>query len=151
MGDIYRQYLMAFEFTEEEAEENLPFWKHVCELLNVSKEDVHDSLEKWIPQYWDISLKGVRKCIGAFIRELIQFSRLAEYKANGARIVYCNLPVHPAAVYANKVAGGDRIHISQPDFLLISVIRVLFGKTELMQGKDFSCLNKNGQHCGRTG
>lgn len=71
-------------------------------------------------------------------------------QGRGDRIIYCNLPVHPAAVYANKVAGGDRIHISQPDFLLISVIRVLFGKTELMQGKDFSCLNKNGQHCGKN-
>lgn len=127
MGDIYRQYLAAFEFSEEEVQESVPFWRNVCGLLNVSEEDVRYSLEKWIPQYWDISLKGVRKCIGAYIRELIQFSRLSEFKERGERIIYCNLPVHPAAVYANKVAGGEQIHISQPDFLLISVIRVLFG------------------------
>ncbi len=150
MSDIYRQYLATFEFSDEEIEENLTFWKKVCHLLNFSKKDVRYSLEQWIPQYWDISLRGVRMCIGAYIRELIQFSRLAEFKERGDKIIYCNLPVHPVAVYANKVAGGERIHISQPDFLLISVLQVLFGKTELMKGKDFSCLNKNGQHCGKN-
>lgn len=144
----YSNFLELLAFSEDEINEMLPRWKNACKLLGLSERDVRFATEEWIPKYWDMSLLGVRKCIGAYIRELIEMTRLPKYKARGAKILYCNMPSHPACVYANKLAGGDDIHISYPDFLMASVLNAFFHKSTVLSSGESSCMNPMCNHCG---
>ncbi len=145
---IYEKFLRMLDFSDEGMGSVLPRWENTCKLLGLSEEDVRYAAEDWIPVYWDMSLHGVRKCIGAYIRELIEMSRLPEYKAQGAKILYCNMPSHPASVYANKYAAGEGLHISYPDFLIASVLSAFFHKSTFLAGGDASCMNPQYNHCG---
>lgn len=146
---IYEQFLRLLDFTEDEIPAQLPLWENACRLLELTEEDVRFAAEDWIPKYWDLSLHGVRKCIGAYFRELIQMTRLQEYKENGAKILYCNMPCHPACVYANKISGGANIHISHPDFLIAAVFSAFLHKeTVFASGEGNSCMNPMCRHCG---
>lgn len=145
---IYEEFLRLLDFSDEEIAVQLPLWENACHLLGLSEEDVRFATEDWIPQYWDLSLRGVRKCIGAYFRELIEMTRLSEYKANGAKILYCNMPSHPACIYANKISGGNNIHISHPDFLIASVLNAFFHKTTISDANEHSCMNPLCYHCG---
>lgn len=146
--NVYENFLKMLAFSEAEIPEMLPRWRQACELLGLSDEDVRFACEDWIPKYWDMSLLGVRKCIGAYFRELIDMTCLAEYKAQGAMLLYSNMPSHPACIYANKIAGGDRLHISYPDFLMASVLNAFFHKSTLLSGSESSCMNPMCNHCG---
>lgn len=148
--NIYEQYLMNFGFSKKEVEMNLPSWLKACQILELSEEDIRFSMEEWIPSYWDLSLEGVRKCIGAYLREFIQLFRMDEYKKKGAKILYCNLPVHIPCVYANKIAGGEKIHICQPDFILVSVLQAFFNKTDFLPGEGAFTMGNNCWHCGKN-
>lgn len=149
-SNVYEQYLLNFRFTEGEIKEILPFWLKACRLLELSEEDLRFSMEEWLPAYWDLSLEGVRKCIGAYLREFIRVFRMEEYKKEGAKILYCNLPVHIPCVYANKIAGGERIHICQPDFILVSVLQAFFNKTDFLPGAGTFSMGNNCWHCGKN-
>ena len=145
---IHEKFLKLLAFSEAEMPEMLPCWKHTCELLGLSDEDVRFACEDWIPKYWDMSLLGVRKCIGVYVRELMEMTRLGEYKEQGAKILYCNVPSHPAAVYANKIAGGDKIRISHPDYLMATVLNAFFHKNTFLDSSEKSCMNPMCSHCG---
>lgn len=145
--DIFEKFLRLLEFSESELPEILPRWRNACRLLGLSEEDVRFACEDWIPRYWDLSLKGVRKCIGAYMRELIEMSRLSEYKALGHKIIYGNTPCHPSCFYANKIAGGGKVHISNPDYLLASIYTTFFNKQ--LSGAS-SCMSQSCAHCGKN-
>ncbi len=146
--DTFERFLNMLEFSEDEIRAQLPQWKTACELLGLSEEDVRIATDERIPKYWDMSLSGVRKCIGAYIRELIQLFYLPEYKAKGAKILYCNIPAHPACIFANKISGGDGIHISHPDYFMASVLNAFFQKSTVLPGTENSCMNPMCHHCG---
>lgn len=145
---IYEEFLRLLDFSDEEMPVQLPLWENACRLLGLNAKDVKFAAREWIPTYWDLSLHGVRKCIGAYVRELIEMTRLSEYKASGAKILYGNVPSHPACMYANKIAGGDNIHISHPDYLMATVLNAFFHKTTVLSGNDSSCMNPLCHHCG---
>ena len=145
---VYEEFLRLLDFADEEIPVYLPLWENACRLLGLTKKDVSFAAKEWIPTYWDMSLHGVRKCIGAYIRELIQMTRLPEYKARGAKVIYCNVPCHPPCIYANKLSGGDSIHICSPDNLMATVLNAFFHKSTISAGYDNSCMSSMCQHCG---
>lgn len=146
--DIFEEFLRLLEFSDEEMTRSLPMWRNACKILGLTEEDVRFAAHERLPQYWDMTLRGVRKCIGIYIRELIEITRLPEYEARGVKILYCNMPSHPAAVYANKIAGGNNIHISHPDYLLATVLNAFFSKSTFLDSNAASCMNPMCGHCG---
>lgn len=145
---VYRDFLELLAFSEEEIIELLPFWKDACRQLGLGERDVRFATEEWIPKYWDMSMVGVRKCIAVYIRELIDITRLPEYKRNGKRIFYCNVPAHTACIYANKLAGGDSVHICSPDNIVSTVLNAFFNKKSLMEENSNACGNPLCSYCG---
>ena len=53
-------------------------------------------------------------------------TRLSEYKNRGDKILYYNMPIHPVCIYANKLRGGDSVHISYPDYIVATVFNAFF-------------------------
>lgn len=145
---VYKDFLRLLDFSEDETEHILPDWEQACKSLGLNESDVRFAAYEWLPKHWDLSLRGVRMCIGAYVRELIELSKLPEYKARGDKILYCSMPSHPACVYANKISGGDRLHISFPDYLLTTVLSAFFHKHTVLADGDTPCMNPLCGHCG---
>lgn len=145
---VYKDFLELLDFSEADIAGSLDDWKAACSALGLTEEDVRRSAEEWIPKYWDLSLHGVRKCLGAYIRELIEISRFPRYAARGDRIIYSNIPSCSPCVYANKVSGGDKVHVAAPDFLITSVLNAFFHKSTVLSRGERSCMNPLCSHCG---
>ena len=145
--DISVKLLRTFGFDDAEIEAGLDDWKDGCQRFGINDEDVRFAVEEYIPEYWDLTLRGVRLCIGAYLREVIEMFRMRKYLERGDKVIYCNMPVHPACVYANKVAGGDHLHISQPDFLIASILDPLFNRSFSTRLEPVSCMNGDCMHC----
>ena len=145
---VYKDFLRLLDFSEDEMEHILPDWEQACKSLGLNESDVRFATDEWLPKHWDLSLHGVRMCIGAYVRELIELSKLSEYKARGDKILYCSMQSHPACVYANKISGGDGLHISFPDYLLTTVLSAFFHKHTVLADGDTPCMNPLCGHCG---
>ena len=145
---VYEEFLRLLDFSEEELPAQLPRWKTACDFLGLTERDISFAMHEWIPVYWDLRLHGVRKCIGAYIRELIEMTRLSEYKDRGDKILYYNMPIHPACIYANKLRGGDRVHISYPDYIVATVFNAFFHKGVQPDEKNASLRSPICHQCG---
>ncbi len=125
---IYEEYLRLLDIPDGEIKGLLPRWKTTCEKVGLTEQDLRFSAEGWLPQYWDLSLHGVRKCIAAYIRELIEVAHMAEYSRRGDRILYYNMPCHPPCVYVFLRLGAGHVHISYPDYVIATVLNSFFHK-----------------------
>jgi len=126
--DVYEDFLKIVGFEGDDIPKNLPEWRTASEKMGLTEEDVRFATEEWIPQNWDITSRGVRKAIGAFIREAIDLSKANEYKKNGVKIVYGILPAILSNYLAIKESGGDRVFVSFPDLFLVSALNSFFHK-----------------------
>lgn len=145
-SDIHRKFLKLLGWEGEELEAFLPEWLHAAEYLHLSDNDVAFATDEWLPAYWDMSLAGTRKCIGALIREAAAMSRVEEYLAAGEKVIYSTMPSASVCVYANRLAGGGRVHIFYPYFIIATVWTAFFGR-ELDARLNGSGLDPACQHC----
>ena len=102
MADIYEKFLRLVGFEEDEIGDYLPEWRKASEKVKLSEDDIKFATEEWIPANFDIKLKGVRKLLGAQIKELIDLTKANEYKQQGVKIVYGILPAILHYYYALK-------------------------------------------------
>jgi len=126
--NIYREFLELCAFEGQELEEMVPVWEKYSKKLGLTEEDIRYSLEVYIPKYWDIQYLGVRKMIGAYIREAIELAKTPEYKEQGVKIVYGILPAIATNYQAVKIAGGDKVFVSFPDLQLVTILNAFFDK-----------------------
>ena len=120
------RFLELMGFEGEELDAILPDWLYTVEHLGLTDEDVRRSVEEWIPSKWDIKYKGVRLMLGAWLRELIEVAKTPIYKAEGKKIIYGILPAVLTPYTAFKRAGGDNVHVSFPDLLLVKLLNGFF-------------------------
>jgi len=145
---IYEEFLDLAGFEGTELQDMLPEWIEASGRLGLSEEDVRFATREWIPKYFDIELKGVRKLIGAFMREAIDLTRAREYKARGVKILYGILPAITSNYMAIKQSGQDRVFVSFPDIFLVAVLNGFFHRinpyleTAEAQGMTYGC-----RHC----
>ena len=130
MANIYREFLEMCAFDESEMEEYVPLWENGSKILGLSEADVEYALKEWIPKHWEIQYLGVRKMIGAYIREAIELSRLHEYKKKGVKVVYGIIPAIPNGYMAMKEAAGDDVFVSFPDMQLVTILNGFFHKVD---------------------
>ena len=126
--NIYEEFLELCAFEPEEITEILPQWIKAADHFGLTEEDIRFAAEEWIPSHWDIQYQGIRKMIGAYIRELIELSKAREYKEKGAKIVYGIIPAIITSYRAMKYSGGDQVFVSFPDALLVTVLNSFFHK-----------------------
>ncbi|HEX3010753.1 MAG TPA: 2-hydroxyacyl-CoA dehydratase family protein [Syntrophomonadaceae bacterium] len=125
---IYEEFLELVAIDGEERERILPEWIEACKRMGLSEEDVRFSTKEWLPAHFELQYLGVRKILGALIREGIDHSKLPEYKAMGKKIVYGVLPALATTYLALKNAGGDDIFVSYPDLNMMVTLQCLFNK-----------------------
>lgn len=126
MRDINREMLELAGFEGEELEAFMPRWLEMRNALKLTDEKVAYAVDYYIPTNWDVKYRGVRKVIGAYIREAAEVCHTPVYKAEGVKIVYGILPAIANYYYAVKEAGGDKVFIAFPDLILVNVLNSFF-------------------------
>lgn len=124
----HEKFLEMLGWEGDELKSFLPDWKRAAKLMGLSDKDVAFAVEQWIPAYWDLSLSGVKKFVAACIRGVVEVARGARYKAEGHSLIYMNMPSVPIPAYANVLAGGGRVHVFYPAYLMINVLTAVFNK-----------------------
>lgn len=148
MSTIYEEFLELVAIDGKERQKTLPEWKEACRRIGLTEEDVRFSTREWIPEHMEVHYVGVRKILGALIRESIDHTKLPEYKAMGKKIVYGVMPAQVPTYMALKKAGGDDIFVSFPDLNMMWTGQYLFNKSS----KYFELAEQNGmtygaRHC----
>lgn len=124
--DINRELLELAAFEGEELEQFLPIWKYTAEKLKLTEDILIFSVDTYIPQNWDIKYLGVRKMIGAYLREIAEIVDTPNKKEKGVKIIYGILPAISNYYYAAKEAGGDNVFIGFPDLMMVNVLNSFF-------------------------
>ena len=127
-AELNRKLLELAGFEGDEVDEILEDWLFTVEAVGLSDEDIRYALEEYIPQNWDVKYRGVRKMIGAYLREMIGIAKTKQYKAEGKKLLYGILPAVVVPYTAYKYAGGDNIYVSFPDLMLVTILNGFFHK-----------------------
>ena len=124
--DVNRELLELAAFEGEELEKFYPIWVKTAEKLQLTDDKVAYAVDTYLPQNWDLKYLGVRKMIGAYLREVAEICDTPNKKANGVKIVYGILPAIANYYYAVKESGGDKVFIGFPDLILVNVLNSFF-------------------------
>lgn len=147
MEQISREFLELIGVSDDEINDLLPQWIKTAEWLGLTEEKVKYAVREWIPRNWNMELAGIQKCIAAYIRELIEIYRFPEYKNRGDKLVYGNIPAHPAVYHAIRIKAGSKVHIAVPEFMITTVMNSFFNERE-SQSDNKTILNSRCCHCG---
>ena len=146
--NVYKDLLEFCEIPAEEVEVLLPDFKMACDLCHMSESDVAYALDEYIPANWDIQYQGVRLMIGAYMRELIEIGRTSRYKKDGVKLVYGILPAIATPYNAIKKAAGDKVFVSFPDLMLVTILNGFFHKAaEFYDSAEQSGFTYGCRHC----
>lgn len=126
--ELNRKLLEMAGFEGEELDRFLPDWLFATEEVGLNDEDIRYAVEEYIPGNWDIQYRGVRKMIGAYLRELVEIAKTKQYKAEGKKILYGILPAVAVAFGGYKMAGGDDCYVSFPDLMMVTILNGFFHK-----------------------
>ena len=148
-NNIYKEFLLLTGFEKEEIAEYLPEWIKASKKLGITEADMRHAVEEWLPKHWNTNLRGIRKCIGAYIREVIEITKISEYKKKGVKVVYGALPASPICFQAIKISGGDKVFVSFPGIHIVTILGSFFNKTSMFIEKANKCIMNAGcPHCG---
>lgn len=148
MANIYENFLRLVGFEEDEMSRYVPDWRKASEKFGLTEEDIKFATEEFIPANYDIELKGVRKLIGAYIKETIELAKSSEYKQKGAKIVYGILLAITHYYSALKLAAPDKIYVCFPDILLVTVLQCFFHKINpYLEGAEQAGIPYGCRHC----
>ena len=78
--DLNRELLKIAGFEGDEIEAILPDWMMCSECVKLNDDDIRHAIRDYIPDNWDVQYRGVRKMIGAYLRELIEITKTPDYK-----------------------------------------------------------------------
>jgi benzoyl-CoA reductase/2-hydroxyglutaryl-CoA dehydratase subunit BcrC/BadD/HgdB len=126
--ELYEKFMEQCGFEKDEISEQMPLLQKALKKLLIEPEDINLAVNKFIPEFFDISLKGVRKLLRAYIRELMDLTRAKEYKEQGVKVVYGILPANTLLYQAIKQVAPEKIYISFPDIFIATMINALFHK-----------------------
>ena len=109
MGNYYDELFKLCGFEDEEIKKERHRIEASFERLGIGPEDM-DTADSWVRQNHDVSLKGVRKLLGAWLKELID---LVLAKDEGKKIVYFGFPaiIGPGLMLS---ASSEEVFVSAP-------------------------------------
>jgi hypothetical protein len=146
--DIYEEFLRLTGFEEEEMSQYLPEWRKASKRLGLTEKDIRFGTEEWIPTYFDTSLVGIRKSLGAYMKEFIELTKANEYKAQGMKIVYGIPPANLNYYYALKLAAPDKVFVAFPDEFLARALNMFFHKLNpYLEEAERSGISYGCRHC----
>ncbi|MBN1833668.1 MAG: 2-hydroxyacyl-CoA dehydratase [Deltaproteobacteria bacterium] len=123
MANYYDKLFELCGFEYEEIEMERPRIEASFKRLEISPEDM-ERADSWVRQNHDISLEGVRKLLGAWLKELID---LVLARDEGKKIVYYGFPaiLGPGLMLS---ASSEDIFVSAPDMVLDHTMGQIFNK-----------------------
>ena len=142
--NIHKQFLQLLGWEGEELEAFLPEWLDAEKFLCLTEEDISFAVNKWLPSYWDLSLKGVRMMAAACIKEIAELAKTRKYLDAGDAVMYINIPSAPVCIFANKLAGKNRLHVSYPGYMMVTIRGAFFNKSSKCYGGE---VNNHCAHC----
>jgi len=143
---IYKDFLKLISFSDDEIEALLPDWFFVSKSIGLEEKDIKFAVNEWIPKYWDLSLQGVRLCMGAYIRELIDIIKIPEYQSKGVKTVYGMLPSPPICYRAIKLSGKENVYVGFPNLLISLILGAFFNKAAAFSRND-TYMSSSCRHC----
>ncbi|PLX31747.1 MAG: hypothetical protein C0604_06540 [Clostridiales bacterium] len=146
--NTYREFLEFVAFEPEELETATEEWIKASQILGLAEEDIRYAMEEYIPDNWDVKFLGVRKIVGAVIREAIDLTKAKDYKKDGVKVVYGILPAILSNYMAIKVSGGDRVYVGFPDIFLAKVLNAFFHKLDpFLENAEQNGMSYGCRHC----
>jgi len=123
VADYYDELFKLCGFEDEEIEEERTRIEKTFERLGIGPKDMEDA-NSWVRQNHDVTLKGVRKLLGAWLKELID---LVLAKDDGKKIVYIGFPaiLGPGLMLS---ASSEDVFVSAPDMVLDHTMGQIFNK-----------------------
>jgi hypothetical protein len=113
--------LCGYEY--EEIEEERPRIEKTLARLGIGPDDMQTA-DNWVRQNHEVSLEGVRKLLGAWLKELID---LVLARDEGKKIVYFGFPaiLGPGLMLS---ASSENVFVSAPDMVLDHTMGQIFNK-----------------------
>ena len=124
MADYYDELLKLCGFEIEEINKERTRIEKAFQKLEIGPADMKTA-ERWVKQNHDIELKGVRKLLGAWLKELID---LVLAKDEGKKVVYYGFPSISGPGMAIKAAAPEEVYCSCPDVVLCHTMGQIFNK-----------------------
>ena len=123
MGDYYDKLFRLCGYEDEEIKSERTRIEASFEKLGIGPEDM-DMADGWVRQNHDVSLLGVRKLLGAWLKELID---LVLAREEGKKIVYYGFPaiLGPGLMLS---ASSKDVFVSAPDMVLDHTMGQIFNK-----------------------
>jgi hypothetical protein len=123
MADYYDDLLKLCGFEDEETKEERLRIEKTFERLGIGPEDM-ETADQWVRQNHDVTLKGVRKLLGAWFKELID---VVLAKDEGKKIVYFGFPaiLGPGLMLS---ASSEDVLVTAPDMVLDHTMGQIFNK-----------------------
>jgi hypothetical protein len=123
MANYYDGILKLCGFEDEEIEQERSRIEKSFERLGIGPEDMEPA-EDWVRQNHDVTLTGVRKLLGAWLKELID---LVLAKDDGKKIVYFGFPaiLGPGLMLS---ASSKDVFVCAPDMVLDHTMGQIFNK-----------------------
>jgi len=146
--EVHADFLRLTGFEEDEIAPYLSDWIVASEKLGLTADDIKFATESWIPNHFDIKLKGVRKALGALIKETVDLTKSNEYRENGVKIVYGILPAILDYYYALKITAPTKVYVSFPDLFLAFTLNIIFHKlNRYLEDAERSGISYGCRHC----
>ena len=123
MAHYYDELLKLCGFEDKEIEEERPRIEKTLARLGIGPEDM-EIADNWVRQNHDVTLEGVRKLLGAWLKELID---LVLARDDGKKIVYFGFPaiLGPGLMLS---ASSEDVFVSAPDMVLDHTMGQIFNK-----------------------
>lgn len=123
MADYYDGLLSLCGFEYAEIENERPRAERAFAKLGIGPEDM-ETAEAWVKQNHDVTLTGVRKLLGAWLKELID---VVLAKDEGKSVVYFGFPAirGPGAMLR---ASSKNVHVCAPDMILCHTMGQIFNQ-----------------------
>jgi benzoyl-CoA reductase/2-hydroxyglutaryl-CoA dehydratase subunit BcrC/BadD/HgdB len=137
-------FLELCGYEPEEIEEQLPRVERAFARLGLSAEDVARGEER-ITSFFDTDLRGVRRILGVYVRELVD---LVLARDEGGKWIYSSPPSACADILTAAMLGGKDVHVSFPDLLFVMTLGTMFDKLDpIMEAAEGLYLEAGAGHC----
>jgi len=123
VANYYDDLLKLCEFEDDEINREKSRIDKAFQKLGLGPEDMKTA-EKWVRSNHDIELRGVRKLLGVWLKELID---LVLARDEGKKIVYYGFPSIQGPGMAIR-AASDEVYCACPDVILCHTLGQIFNK-----------------------
>jgi len=124
MADYYDDLLKLCGWEDDEINKERQRIDKTFQKLGLGPEDMKRA-DSWVRQNHEVQLEGVRKLLGAWLKELVD---LVLAKDEGKKIVYYTFPSIQGPGMAIKAAAPEAVYCSVPDVVLCHTLGQIFNK-----------------------